>query len=77
MVHEVYLQDVSTRSVDDLFKTMGKTGISKSPASGLCTEIDERVGAFLERPIEGGCPTYASMPATSRYAVRDASCRRQ
>jgi transposase-like protein len=27
---------------------MGMSGISKSQVSRLCTEIDERVGAFLE-----------------------------
>jgi Transposase, Mutator family len=32
------------------------TGISKSRVSRLCAEIDERVGAFLERPIEGDWP---------------------
>ena len=32
------------------------TGISKSQVSRLCTEIDERVNAFLSRPIEGDWP---------------------
>ena len=32
------------------------TGISKSQVSRLCEEIDERVGAFLSRPIEGDWP---------------------
>ena len=32
------------------------TGISKSQVSRLCAEIDERVRAFLERPIEGDWP---------------------
>jgi putative transposase len=35
---------------------MGMTGISKSQVSRLCSEIDERVGAFLGRPIEGDWP---------------------
>jgi putative transposase len=35
---------------------MGMTGISKSQVSRLCEEIDERVGAFLNRPIEGDWP---------------------
>ena len=35
---------------------MGGTGISKSQVSRLCQEIDERVNAFLERPIEGEWP---------------------
>ncbi len=47
---------MSTRSVDELVKAMGMTGISKSQVSRLCAEIDERVNAFLERPIEGAWP---------------------
>jgi putative transposase len=47
---------VSTRSVDDLVKAMGMTGISKSQVSRLCEEIDEKVKAFLSRPIEGDWP---------------------
>ena len=35
---------------------MGMSGISKSQISRLCEEIDERVQAFLERPLEGGWP---------------------
>ncbi len=35
---------------------MGMDGISKSQVSRLCGEIDEQVGAFLARPIEGDCP---------------------
>ena len=35
---------------------MGMTGVSKSQVSRLCTEIDERVNAFLERLIEGDWP---------------------
>jgi len=56
VVQEAYIQGVSTRSVDDLVKALGMTGISKSQVSRLCTEIDERVGAFLGRPIEGDWP---------------------
>jgi transposase-like protein len=56
VIQEAYVHGVSTRSVDDLVKAMGMTGISKSQVSRLCTEIDERVHAFLARPIEGGWP---------------------
>jgi putative transposase len=56
VIQEAYVQGVSTRSVDDLVKAMGMTGISKSQVSRLCAEIDERVNAFLERPIEGSWP---------------------
>jgi len=56
VIQEAYIQGVSTRSVDDLVKAMGMGGISKSQVSRLCEEIDERVGAFLDRPIEGDWP---------------------
>jgi transposase-like protein len=43
VIQEAYIQGVSTRSVDDLVKTLGMSGISKSQVSRLCEEIDERV----------------------------------
>ena len=42
---------------------MGLSGISKSQVSKLCKDIDERVGAFLERPLEGEWP-YLWLDAT-------------
>jgi putative transposase len=56
VIQEAYVHGISTRSVDDLVKAMGGTGISKSQVSRLCEEIDERVQAFLSRPIEGSWP---------------------
>jgi putative transposase len=56
VIQEAYVQGISTRSVDELVKAMGMTGISKSQVSRLCAEIDARVGAFLDRPIEGDWP---------------------
>lgn len=56
VIQEAYIQGVSTRSVDELVRAMGMSGISKSQVSRLCTEIDERVHAFLDRPIEGDWP---------------------
>ena len=50
------MQGISTRSVDDLVKAMGMSGISKSQVSRLCEEIDDKVKAFLNRPIEGDWP---------------------
>ena len=35
---------------------MGASGVSKSQVSRLVEEIDERVNAFLARPIEGEWP---------------------
>ncbi len=53
VIQEAYIQGVSTRSVDELVRAMGMTGISKSQVSRLCEEIDGKVKAFLDRPIEG------------------------
>ena len=50
---------------------MGMTGISKSQVSRLCEEIDGRVKAFLDRPIEGDWP-YLWLDATY-VKVRQAS----
>ncbi len=56
VIQEAYIQGISTRSVDDLVKALGMEGISKSQVSRLCEDIDERVHAFLDRPIEGDWP---------------------
>jgi transposase-like protein len=56
VIQEAYVHGVSTRSVDDLVKALGMSGISKSQVSRLCEEIDGKVKAFLERPIEGEWP---------------------
>ena len=56
VIQEAYVHGLSTRSVDDLVRAMGGSGISKSQVSRLIEEIDERVNAFLARPIEGPWP---------------------
>jgi len=63
VIQEAYVHGVSTRSVDDLVKAMGAGGISKSQVSRLCAGIDERVNAFLTRPLEGARP-YLWLDAT-------------
>ena len=70
------MHGVSTRSVDDLVKAMGMTGISKSHVSRLCEDIDGRVKEFLDRPIEGRWP-YVWIDATyvkNREGGRIVSC---
>jgi putative transposase len=57
------VQGVSTRSVDDLVRAMGMTGISKSQATRLCMEIDDKIATFLNRPLEGDWP-YLWLDAT-------------
>jgi putative transposase len=63
VIQEAYVQGVSTRSVDDLVKAMGMSGISKSQVSRLCGEIDDKIKAFLDRPLEGDWP-YLWLDAT-------------
>jgi len=63
VIQEAYVHGVSTRSVDDIVKAMGGSGVSKSQVSRLCEEIDEKVGAFLDRPLEGEWP-YVWLDAT-------------
>lgn len=69
VIQEAYVQGVSTRRVDELVKALGMSGISKSQVSRLCEEIDGRVKAFLERPIEGDWP-YLWIDATYVKARR-------
>src|SRR5438128_5660380 len=63
VIQEAYVHGVSTRSVDELVRAMGMTGISKSQVSRLCTEIDAKIGVFLDRPLEGEWP-YLWLDAT-------------
>jgi putative transposase len=56
VIQEAYIQGISTRSVDNLVKALGMSGVSKSQVSRLCEDIDERVKTFLDRPIEGDWP---------------------
>ena len=69
VIQEAWIGGVSTRRVDDLVQAMGLAGISKSTVSKLCKDIDERVNAFLERPLEGDWP-YLWLDATY-LKVRD------
>src|SRR4030088_1417607 len=70
VIQEAYVQGISTRSVDELVRAMGMTGISKSQVSRLCGEIDGKIVAFLDRPLEGEWP-YIWLDATYVKARRD------
>jgi transposase-like protein len=63
VIQEAWVSGVSTRRVDDLVQAMGLAGISKSTVSKLCKDIDDRVGAFLDRPLGGDWP-YLWLDAT-------------
>lgn len=62
VIQEAWINGVSTRRVEELVQAMGMSGISKSQVSKLCKDIDERVGSFLERPLEGDWPLFADRP---------------
>src|SRR3954470_8943547 len=63
VIQEAWIGGVSTRRVDELAQAMGLAGIDKSRVSRLCREIENRVGAFRERPLEGEWP-YLWLDAT-------------
>ena len=63
VIQEAWIAGVSTRRVDELVQAMGMSGISKSSVSKLCKDIDERVNAFLKRPLDGEWP-YLWLDAT-------------
>ena len=63
VIQEAWIGGVSTRRVDELVQAMGLSGIGKSQVSKLCKDIDERVHAFLDRPLLGEWP-YLWLDAT-------------
>jgi transposase-like protein len=56
VIQEAWITAMSTRRVEDLVQAMGLSGISKSQVSKLCKDIDERIHAFLDRPLAGEWP---------------------
>jgi putative transposase len=70
VVQEAYVHGVSTRKVDELVKALGMRGISKSRVSELCEELDEEVGRFRNRELEGPYP-YMWLDATYLKSHQD------
>jgi putative transposase len=54
VVMQCYVEGVSTRRVDDVARSMGLEGISKSQVSRICAELDELVAAWRSRPLDTG-----------------------
>ena len=63
VIQEAWIGGVSTRRVDELVQAMGLSGDQQVAVSKLCKEIDERVHAFLDRPLVGDWP-YLWLDAT-------------
>lgn len=64
VVQEAYVQEVSTRRVDELAQTLGLNGISKSQVSLLCQELDAEVERFRTRPLSEAAYPYIWLDAT-------------
>jgi putative transposase len=65
VIMQVWIEGVSTRSVDDVVKALGiDSGISKSQVSRICAELDESLTAFRERPLDHTTFPYVFLDAT-------------
>ena len=56
VVQEAYVQGISTRKMNKLFKTFGLPGIDKSKVSRICKELNEMVREFRGRPLQACYP---------------------
>ena len=66
VVQQAYVEGVSTRRVDDLVKSLGCDGISKSQVSRICRDLDQMVENFLGRPLDGGPYPYVWLEALTQ-----------
>jgi putative transposase len=66
VIQQAYVEGVSTRRVDDLVRSMGCDGISKSQVSRICEELDSAVQAFRERPLDAGPYPYLWLDALTQ-----------
>jgi len=63
VVAEAYVKGISTRKVDDLVRTLGIEGMSKSQVSELAGHLDEELEAFRSRPLDDHVYPYVWMDA--------------
>ena len=66
VVQQAYVEGVSTRRVDDLVRSLGCEGISKSQVSRICSELDTVVTSFLGRPLDSGPYRYLWLDALTQ-----------
>jgi len=71
VVMQCYVEGVSTRRVDDIARSMGIDGISKSQVSRICAELDEQVAAWRNRPLDAGAYPFVWVDALA-MKVREA-----
>jgi putative transposase len=65
VVMQCYVEGVSTRRVDDVARSMGLEGISKSQVSRICAELDQVVDAWRSRPLDAGPYVFVWVDALS------------
>jgi putative transposase len=65
VVMQCYVEGVSTRRVDDVARSMGVEGISKSQVSRVCGELDALVAAWRNRPLDAGPSPFVWIDALS------------
>ena len=70
MIQQAYVEGVSTRRVDDLVKSLGCDGISKSQVSRICRDLDQVVDNFLGRPLDGGPYPYVWLALSPRRSEK-------
>ena len=66
VVTQAYVEGVSTRRVDDLVRSLGCDGISKSQVSRICSALDKVVESFLGRPLDTGPYRYLWLDALTQ-----------
>ena len=66
VIQQAYVEGVSTRRVDDLIKSLGCDGISKSQVSRICRDLDQVVDNFLGRPLDAGPYPYVWLDALTQ-----------
>jgi transposase-like protein len=72
VIQEAWVHGVSTRKVDDLVQAMGGCHVSKREVSRICSERDQELPLFRERPLDDAAYPYFCFDATYYEKVREA-----
>jgi putative transposase len=70
VIHEAYINGVSTRKIEKLAKSLGIDSISRSQVSQITKELNDQVAAFRQRPLQ---ETYPGL--VGGFIVRKNPCR--